>query len=282
MRVRPPLVLSSAVLLAVLALSASPTLATPSSSRIAVARHALARSAGPVDRVRQLARGAEMLGTSKFANSYAGYHFSSRNHVIIYLAKPADGKFTAIIHHLALRAGTIQYPIVTVRHSWAALNGLTMRIYRDRGYWDRRGMTIVRWGPDAASNKVLIHLKRYNRRTANAIISHYRSEWVTIGPTSSRRLPVLLDRYHDLNPFWGGDAIWPAGANPGVWCTSGFAFADTAVHRNVMTTAGHCHIDATWFTNYTDHYTLGSTLHNYGPIDVGGTDIQTMSCRCRW
>jgi hypothetical protein len=179
-----------------------------------------------------------------------------------------------------------EYAVAYVPHSWAQLNALTMKIARqEKARWRARGIQLARWGPDAASSKVVIELRSYAAAAGRELLANYRPGWVSVSHKSLNQRMVFMDRYYDYAPFYGGDAIFPNASKPEVYCTDAFTMLGNIHPSNhFLLTAGHCGSRYPWYTNFSSKHVLGNTSTNYFN-GFGGrttTDTQTVGPANAW
>jgi hypothetical protein len=72
--------------------------------------------------------------------------------------------------------------VIAVVHTWAQLVDLTITIARDTPGWRARGITLVRWGPTAESNTVVIELRSPTAMATQALYDAYGADWITVSP----------------------------------------------------------------------------------------------------
>jgi hypothetical protein len=217
----------------------------------------------------------ETLGTTKFQKAYGGHETSPSGHLaVLYVVRGATqaAAFLSAVHDEATRSGRAEYEVAYVPHSFAQLEALTSKIAGDGSRWQARGIKLAEWGPDAASSKVVIRLRSYTAAAAREVLANYGAGWVSVSRKSLKQHAYDADRYHDTPPFYGGDRIFDSSeANK---CTDAFIMLGNSNPGNHWaTTAGHCGSRA-WYTNFTNHYYLGSTSTNYW--NSTNTDIQTI------
>ncbi len=83
--------------------------------------------------------------------------------------------------------------------------------------------------------------------------------------------PQLDNRFSDVSPFRGGDALDQGGDNPG-GCTAGFAAHDSNNHPGLLT-AGHC------FNQNSAIYQGGNWVNNPNPTYPDGTKLGWVTIR---
>jgi hypothetical protein len=217
----------------------------------------------------------EALGTTTFQNSYGGQEKSASAALVIYVVAAHSASFLSAVRVQAARSGRAEYEVAYVPHSWAQLNALTIRIARDGPRWRARGVDLAEWGPDAASNKVVIELRSYNAAAGRKLLAAYGAGMVSVSHKSLKQRAFLLDRYYDSAPFYGGDRIF--NSNDTLECTDAFTMLGNNNPSNHWAiTAGHCG-NRTWYTNFTHFYTLGSTSTDYMTGWGGSTNTDTQT-----
>jgi hypothetical protein len=237
------------------------------------------------------------LGATTFRDAYGGMTVSPTrdetavpSHITIYVVAKATNaaQFLSAIRKAAATAGgrATSYSIVDVRHSFAQLYALTLKMAQQRDAWLRRGVNLQMWGPDPSTNKVAISLKSYSRAADQSLSASYGTSWMSVSTRSSNmdlqqvgstpQFSVNQGRFQDSTPFYGGDFIENAGDNAG--CTDGFVMTGaTHPDNRWLMTDGHCE-SRTWYTNLTHFYVLGATSTNYFHGYGGNTDydVQTI------
>jgi hypothetical protein len=159
---------------------------------------------------------------AKFPNAYGGLEVSLSGHTIVYVVASKGSAFLKALRSEASHYPGQHYTVVDVRHSWAQLEDLTSnKITQDEPGWRAKGIRLARWGPEPATNKVLIQLRDPSARATQALVAAYGAEWVTVSPEPFTEKLVFKDRYHDYAPFYGGDAIAPCPSS-GWACTDAF------------------------------------------------------------
>ncbi len=228
----------------------------------------------------------ETLGTTQFQSAYGGLGSSSSGSPVIYVVAAHGAAFLSAVRDEATRNAEAKYAVSYVPHSWAQLNALTMKIAgEEKARWRQRGIQLARWGPDAASSKVVIELQSYTAVAERELLSSYGPAWVSVSHKSLKQSVVFMDRYFDRAPFFGGDAIFPNAGNPQVYCTSAFTMlGNNHPSNHYALTAGHCGSRHPWRTNFHSLHPLGNTSRNYfhGFGGSTATDIQTVGPANLW
>ena len=134
----------------------------------------------------------EKLGTTKFQSAYGGQDRSPSGRLVIYVVAAQGDAFLPAVRDEAARSPQADYNVAYVPHSWAQLNALTIQIARDRARWRERGIELARWGPDAASSKVVITLRSYTAAAERELLAGYGPDWVSVSPTSRKQRHVFM------------------------------------------------------------------------------------------
>jgi hypothetical protein len=173
------------------------------------------------------------------------------------------------------------YTLKEVTHSFADLEALTMRLASAQASLNNSGIAIVSWGPDPASNTVLVGLSNYTASAADVLKSIYGAALLTVEASSGSLPTPAANRYYDTPYFYNGDRVWFDNNPTGTHCTEGFAFTGNRSGNTFNTTAGHCGgVDV--YTNYTDKYFMGTVSTNYLHTTGGVYDIESFPCQCFW
>lgn len=168
----------------------------------------------------------------------------------------------------------------SLRHSWAQLTALELKIARQGQYWQAHGIQLGQWETSSAADKVVIHLASYSPLAGRQLLHRYGSSWVYVSSAPDRMHATLADgyagrtpndRFNDFSPFWGGDILFYNTHTPSAFCTSGFAVTGKESKR-YMLTAGHCG-SRTWYTNRVKKIRIGQTDEQAIP---SGVDAQLM------
>ncbi|MGN6686441.1 MAG: hypothetical protein ACTHK1_02775 [Actinomycetales bacterium] len=147
-------------------------------------------------------------------------------------------------------------------NSEAALDALVSRIRDDRPTWLEKGVDLNSWGPDPATNTVLIRLASYNDDAARDLSAAYGASLVTVDPESAGENSASGRTDDTPTDWWGADYIVAQNASSPS-CTTWFSLHDAAGGEYVAT-AGHCGTH-TWVNN---SHVVGTTsvriFGNYG------------------
>jgi hypothetical protein len=217
--------------------------------------------------------------SGRLAPVYGGDIIHPDGTVTVYVTLAgADDMRAALVHGLP-PSDQSTFQIQPVAHSWGELEGLTHRIAGDANMWQSHGVTLVKWGPDIATNRVEISVQGYTLAIAQELKSRYGSDRVGVVPYNAINLPQrAVNRYYDFPPFFGGDRIWPNN-NRANGCTSGFAIQGNGGAEAIFsTTAGHCY-GSRIYTNDTKNYEMGGVATNYFQADPN-KDLETFGCDC--
>lgn len=92
----------------------------------------------------------------------------------------------------------------TVPNSLADLTGVGKSIATDRAKWNDAGIVVTAWGPDIASDTLMVWLATYSDQAARQLENAY-------GPMLSVSTQGITaegsSRTADSQPWWGGDKI---------------------------------------------------------------------------
>ena len=222
---------------------------------------------------------ATLGATAKFESGYGGQINAATGGVaVLYVVRGHAAGLLAAMRGEA-DAADAGYRVVYVPHSWAVLEALTTKIAQQVPRWRARGIELAKWGPDPAASKVVVWLRAYSPAAAQQLRSAYGADLVSVSHTPmSQRVDSAANKYYDVPPFFGGDRIFAYPSSGGtVECTSGFVMLGNAHPGNHwVLTSGHCGRQ-TWLTNWTTHYTLGSTSTDYLAGAGGSTDIDVQT-----
>src|SRR6266498_2939736 len=173
------------------------------------------------------------------------------------------------------------YELEEVAHSFANLEALTMKLFAHQAALKSNGVDMVSWGPDIASNTVVVKLANYTSTAVQSLHRQYGGKsWLTVVPTHGPLPRRTFNRYYDAPYFYSGDRVWFDNNPSGAKCTSGFAFRGNNSGNTFNTTAGHCGGSSVW-TNYTAHYKVGNISTNYFS-STSGWDMESFPCECAY
>lgn len=213
------------------------------------------------------------LGTSTYATNYAGEAMSPAGQLIVYSVPSGDETFLNAMRNAAASTRTSGYVVVPVGHSWAEMDGLTQRIARDNGWLRQQGVQLAEWGPDPASNKVVLSLRSYSQSAEQALIARYGADLISVDHTDAQPA-TRTGRYNDTSPYFGGDAIWFENHPPRtIQCTSGLTVIGNRSGATFVLTAGHC-IGQTVHTNFDSPRVMGPVSGI--SFTNGGFDLKTV------
>lgn len=204
----------------------------------------------------------EQIGAS-YANAYAG-QTTTDSGVVVYVVRGEAAPFLAALRSAALDLKG-EYSLRYVANSWVKLDGLTRRMAgeQEQEALAADGVQLASWGPDVASNRVVITLRHYSSRAAGLLVSRYGSGLVAINAKSQSELFHAYTRYTDTSPFYGGDYIWNTTDGENEPCTSGLTFIGNNSGKSFILTAGHCDGGTSWYTNRSDPQYMGYTSTDY-------------------
>jgi hypothetical protein len=115
----------------------------------------------------------------EFGRSYGGYVTNPHGDTSIYVTRAGMRAMAAAL----ARAGVpvSRYRLVDVTHSQASLERLTMELAHDQAALESQGIRTEQWGPDAASNTVLVLIAHYTAAQARSLQARYGGPgWVTV------------------------------------------------------------------------------------------------------
>jgi Alpha-lytic protease prodomain len=147
-----------------------------------------------------------------------------------------------------MNAILLAFRLRPVAHSFAELEGLTMKIAADQNTAQNAAAAgryeMAGWGPDPASNKVVIKLDSgYSPQALSDLQAKYGGpRWSQSSPYVGPLPSPSKGRFYDSPPFGDGDQIWfgnnfKAGSEH---CTSPFAYIGKNSGTVFNATAGHC------------------------------------------
>lgn len=137
-----------------------------------------------------LATRVAKLGTTKFPSAYGGHETSPSGHLaVLYVVRGAAhaAAFVSAVREEAAHGPEADFEVADVPHSWAQLNALTTRIAQDGPRWRARGIELARWGPDAASSKVVITLRSHTAAAGRELLAAYGPDWVSVSRKSLKQ-----------------------------------------------------------------------------------------------
>jgi hypothetical protein len=150
------------------------------------------------------------------------------------LASPAP----ALLSFIPSTVDGVPVSVREVTQSATTLNTVADSIQNDYGTWQSQGVTIGAFGPDYATDKVVVYLQEYNPDAAASIVNAYGAGNVTVSPTPLTVQPA--SRTNDTAPWYGGDRINRVSSSGTTLCTSFFPMALKSNGAAESLTAGHC------------------------------------------
>lgn len=173
------------------------------------------------------------------------------------------------------------YDLKEVAHSFASLEALTMRLFADEKSLKNNGIDMVSWGPDIASNTVMVKIANYTSSAAQSLERQYGgTSWLTVAPAQKHLPTRTANRYYDSPYFYNGDRVLFNNNFSGTKCTAAFAYTGNNSGNIFSTTAGHCGGSSVW-TNYNNHYKMGNISTNYFSSS-SGWDMESFHCECAY
>ena len=141
------------------------------------------REAALPTRSNPLATEVYALGTSRYSDVYGGLQPAATDtlHIFVVESSSRVSRFVEEIERLATELGR-KFVVSRVAHTWQELASMTPTIGEIRHLLDNAGITPVAWGPDPASNSILVRVLG-NVDTARALFDEqFGSGWVTVEP----------------------------------------------------------------------------------------------------
>lgn len=263
----------------VVALPSLSLIALPSgadATPIAVRSAAAAGTALPSTAEAAFANEVNELGDQTYPTVYAGDDLMANGQTNIYIA---SGKSSPLVRAIRRLSGSTNapYKLMSAPRSYAALNALSGAVARHTSQLTAAGLQVSSWAGNPVTGTIDVSLATPNSgiprahaisiARANSIVASLVSPAARITATNTGSVTLLADRYHDTQPYFGGDNIQSTTEE----CTDGFeVFVGTTP---VMLSAGHCG-SATW-DNGTTSNEIGVTgqLHFH---DGSMRDVQTI------
>jgi hypothetical protein len=220
------------------------------------------------------------VGILKFPDSYEGVRALSLDELVVYaVSRHAD--LSRLLSKMPHHGITIR--IQVVQHSYQQLEALTLRIARDRRALAASGVALQSWGPDSASDSVLVTLAGSPGAASPEIVAAARQalqakfgrSWITVSPT---RLPLAVadtaTRDYDSSPVSAGDYVYYS--TLGGYCTDAFGTtANGGAHHTYILSAGHCGPGSV--TDYDNGLAIGSVATQYlDALSSDNLDFETI------
>jgi hypothetical protein len=253
------------LILAAVSLIASPNVAKAAYGKAVIPTAASQPSTADVN----FANDVNESGDQTYPTVYAGDDLLSNGQTVIYIAPGDSATLVADIESLSASLNA-SYAILSVPRSYSELNALSSAVAKSLPQLTAAGLQLSSWAENPSTGTVDVSLATLSPdislvqadNTASSIVSPA----VRIVDTNAG--PVTLDasRYHDTQPYFGGDNI-QSGTEE---CTDGFEVEVGTTP--VMLSAGHCG-SATW-KNGTTSNEIGVT----GQLHFGDNvhDVQTI------
>ncbi len=234
------------------------------------------------------------LGEAAYSGSFAGTMISGCNLSIFIVENSNTAAFLQAVS--SADSSEVPYTTTQVTTSWAAMAGLTSTLASAYSTITAEGVSLRGWGPNPATDSVLVTLSAPTSTQIAQLASTLRSAVAPPGITTAvsganyQQLagqvleasygpglsiagaygaPLTFmdstcnDRYNDCSPFLGGDQIsHPVGGGVYTECTGGFGVSGNASGHDFMLTAGHCGTTSAWDLTG-DDVDMGSTATNY-------------------
>lgn len=222
------------------------------------------------------------------AGGYAGDVIHPNGSVTVYVTAAGYAEMNAALAALGPNAS---YKLVTVVHTEAALEDITMSIASAHSLLAQHGITLTTWGPDVSLNKTKAMMLNYTPAKAAWLEETFGGPTLikVVSANASdvlrRSLPAPAapavataaagpNRYYDSNPFFGGDRIF-IDNNESEPCTAGFTLTGNRSGATYETTAGHCG-GSSIYTNFDTRVEMGPVATRY--FTDGGYDFETFAC----
>jgi len=219
----------------------------------------------------------DAIASTALPSSYAGDVLEADGIVLVYVTADQVATLTGDLTSALGSDESADYEILPVAHSFAAMEGLTMEIAHDESSWATQGISITSVGPDVESNLVSVTISPFSATNTALLQNAYGSNWVEIDPATGT-LPVrdyTIDRFADVEPYYGGDAIWFDNEPDGTLCTDGFGIENDDEFSSF--TAGHCNGE-TVDTNIDSPREMGAIWFYEFVND--GLDFEAFYCDC--
>jgi hypothetical protein len=266
--------LTPAILVALPSLSLISLPAGANAKPIAVRSVAAAATAQPSNAEMAFANDVNELGDQTYPKVYAGDELMANGQTNIYIATGNSSALVSAIQSLSSSTNA-PYTLVSAPRSYSALNALSSAVARHLSKLRAAGLQLSSWAGNPVTGKIDVSLATLNSRTtraqANRTVAAIVSPAIDITATNAGPVTLLADRYHDTQPYFGGDNIQRTANNVTFGCTTGFeVFVGTTP---VMLSAGHCG-SGTW-----DNGTTSNEIGVTGQLhfkDGSKRDVQTI------
>ena len=131
------------------------------------------RAAAPAQGDVSLATVIENIGLNSYSSVFAGAEKLPDGQVAVHVIVGRDAAFRAALPPVTNTPSGPSYFFVPAGYSIDELNALTEQIANDGDSLKSRGINLAGWGPDYASNTVVIHLQHYDPNIATYLQSRY-------------------------------------------------------------------------------------------------------------
>ena len=169
-----------------------------------------------------------------YSSSFAGVSITTAG-LELSLTSDASDKLVASVQ-LTEQDTKVPVAIRSVKNSYASLGAISDQLNKDASSLRSQGVDLSFFGSEYASNKVVVHLRRYTSSAAALIAEKYGSPSTLTVATDSVSYEPSYGREADTVPWKGGDHIHERSS--GTNCTSGFSMIYNSTY--VASTAGHC------------------------------------------
>jgi hypothetical protein len=252
--------------------------------------HQTASAASPaVPSAAQMPSGAALAAVEKLRTAvsaspdqYVGLSTQSGDAVTIHVVSGDPYQDTKVAGAArAVTAAGIRVTVAKAAHSLSQLNRIDAAIPQSAPF-AALGGGLVRWGPDPASDSVLVGVTRVTPRLLADVRSRYGD---TVRVEQASAATAVSGRFTDTPWFYGGDRITVGNG----YCTSGFTMTNLyGTHYAI--TAGHCWATGTevttngqefgvvdfrrWGSDNYDNELIGGVGYS-GRMWIGGVNTST-------
>ena len=132
------------------------------------------------------------LGQTQYPEAYGGMTVrltaAGALTMTIYVVVARAEPFLAAVREQS--AGTTEYAVVHVPHTWTELDALARKIDDAKAQWRSRGIRLGTAEPDPAASKVIITLKPFDPNAVSALTAAYGADWISVTPSTARYVPL--------------------------------------------------------------------------------------------
>jgi hypothetical protein len=175
----------------------------------------------------------QRVALARYSGVYAGEVLVDHgSRVVVYLTRP--GRAAEAVITAGVQRGVVRF--ARAPRSLAFLNRLHKRVTADQPRLGRRGINLVRWGPDFITGRENITVQHLTAAKKAVLDGLFGAANLTLSTTTNSVAGIAVSRSHDSPPWNGGDYIINDPAT-GI-CTSGFGAHSGSTEY--LITAGHC------------------------------------------